>query len=224
VVSTQAVVPPPEVTTEEAPVERETKSKSGVALAGKIGTLGGGAELNLGIFENVNARLGFNGFKYKYNANSASVNYDFTMELLTVSAIADWYPFSGGFRTSGGVLFNNNSFSLAGKPTGSTYTIGNTTYLAGDISSLQATMTFNKIAPYLGIGWGNPVAADKGWGLVSDVGVVFQGAPRIDLLASCVTNCATFQADADAERVKLQNDLSKFKWWPVISVGISYQW
>ena len=212
------------VSLEKPSEQNEIESRSGTALTGKIGTLGYGAELNLGVSENVNARFGVNGYTYKYNANSSSVNYDFNLQLQTASAMADWYPFSGGFRTSGGLFYNNNKFSLAGKPTGGTYTIGNTTYPSGNISSLQATMTFNTVAPYLGIGWGNPVASDKGWGLVTDVGVIFQGSPNIDLVSTCTAGCTTFANDLAAEKAKMQSDLSGFKWWPVVSIGISYQW
>ncbi|MFZ5524137.1 MAG: FecR family protein [Pseudomonadota bacterium] len=204
--------------------EMYAESKSGTALTGKIGTLGLGAELNLGISENFSARFGVNGFNYKYNANSASVNYDFKMQLQTASAIADWYPFSGGFRTSGGLFYNNNKFGLTGKPTGGTFTIGNTTYPSGDISSLQADVSFNTVAPYLGIGWGNPVATGKGLGITTDIGVLLQGSPKVNMVVTCATTCNTLQADADAERIKLQNDMSNLKWWPVASIGISYQW
>lgn len=225
-VSTNAIEPPaPVVSIEEPAVKHETGGRSGTALTGKIGTLGLGAELNLGISENINARFGVNGYTYKYNANSSSVNYDFSLQLQTVSAIADWYPFSGGFRTSGGLYYNNNKFSLAGKPTGGNFIINSTTYSSTtQVSSLKATMTFNTVAPYLGIGWGNPVAKDKGWGLVTDVGVVFQGSPKIDLVATCSSGCGTFANDLATEKAKMQSDLSGFKWWPVASIGISYQW
>jgi hypothetical protein len=195
-----------------------------MALTGKIGTLGLGAELNLGISDYVGARFGINGFTYKYNANSGSVNYDFDLNLQTVSAIADWYPFAGGFRTSGGFFYNGNKFNMTGKPTGNAYKIGNTSYPAGNISSLQTDISFNSVAPYLGIGWGNPVATDNGWGLVTDVGVMFQGSPKIDLKATCTTGCGSLPSDLAIEQGKIQSDLSNFKWWPVASIGIFYQW
>lgn len=200
-----------------------------MAVTGKIGTLGAGAELNMGISESVTSRIGFNSFTYNYNANSNQVNYDFKLRLQTVSALADWYPFSGSFRASGGLLYNNNKVSYGAKPTGGTYTIGPNIYNAADVGSLQGEMAFNKVAPYIGIGWGNPVAKNKGWGMTSDIGVLFQGSPKTSLTATCgpaLTGapCTQLQTDAATENTKLQSDLSNFKFWPVISVGISYQW
>jgi glycerate kinase len=115
-------------------------------------------------------------------------------------------------------------------PTGGTYTINGTTYSSTDVGSLQGDMSFNKVAPYIGIGWGNPAARDKGWGMTSDIGVLFQGTPKTSLVATCgaaiagTATCTQLQSDTAAENTKLQNDLRNFKWWPVVSVGISYQW
>lgn len=238
--STQAAAetaPPeasPEVPPEPAkqPAEKEIvadNSRSGVGITGKIGTLGYGAELNVGFSDSFSARLGYNAFTYKYNTSASSVNYDFKLQLRTVSLLGDWYPFEGGFRTSGGLVYNDNQVKLNGLPTAGTYTINGTTYNSTDIGSLQGTMSFGNVSPYLGIGWGNPVHKDKGWGMVSDIGVLFQGSPRTSLVATCgatlpAPQCATLQSDAAAENAKLQDDLKRFKFWPVVSIGISYQW
>lgn len=200
-----------------------------MAVTGKIGTLGAGAELNMGFSDSLTGRVGFNAYTHNYNANSNQVNYDFKLQLQTVSALADWYPFSGGFRASGGLFYNNNKVGLNAKPSGGTYTVGPTTYNAADVGSLQGEMSFNTVAPYIGIGWGNPVAKGKGWGMTSDIGVLLQGKPKTNLTATCGpalvgAACTQLQTDAAAENAKLESDLSSFKFWPVISVGISYQW
>lgn len=235
--STQAATEPaavsPEISPEPAKVADENSmdrnSRSDIAVTGKIGSLGLGAELDLGLTDSLGARIGLNSFTYKYNANSGTVNYDFKLQLQTISALADWYPFQGSFRTSAGLMYNNNKVNLAGLPTGVSYTINGTTYNSADVGSLQGTMSFNKVAPYLGIGWGNPAAKDKGWGMTSDIGVLFQGSPKTSLVATCgatlpAPQCTTLQSDAAAENTKLQSALSNFKFWPVVSVGISYQW
>ncbi len=208
----------------------DTNSKAGVGVTGKVGSLGAGAELSFGRSDYFSARIGLNAFTYNYNHTSSTVNYDFKLQLQTISALADWYPFAGRFRTSAGLMYDNNKATLGGNPTGGTYTLNGTTYSAAQVASLQGTMAFNKVAPYLGIGWGNPVSKNKGWGLVSDVGVMFQGKPTTTLTATCAAaiatspTCTQLQADTAAENAKLQDDVKNFRWWPVVSVGISYQW
>ena len=224
--TTQAIEPPAEVSIEESTENKKKDSRSGKGITGKIGTLGYGAELNFGLSDSIGARIGLNAYTYKYNDNSNQVNYDFKLQLQTVSALADWYPFSGSFRASGGLLYNNNKVSMTALPaSGTTYTINGVSYTTTQISSLQGEMTFNKVAPYLGIGWGNPVAKDKGWGLVTDVGVLLQGKPKTSLTATCPGGCSpSIQYNVAAENTRVENDLSNFKFWPVASIGISYQW
>ena len=206
------------------PMDRN--SRSDVAMSVKLGSLGLGAELNLGLTDSLGARIGLNSFTYNYNATASSVDYDFKLQLQTVSVLADWYPFQGSFHTSAGLMYNNNKVSLTAKPTSGTYDINGTNYSTADIASLQGVMSFNKVAPYIGIGWGNPAEKNKGWGMTSDIGVLLQGSPKTNLTVACTTGataCPT-ATDIATENAQLQGDLSNFKWWPVVSVGISYQW
>jgi hypothetical protein len=206
--------------------EMGSSSKSGKSVTAKIGTLGYGVELNVGYSDIFSTRFGLNVFAYKYNANASAMNYDFKLQLQTASVLADWYPFAGSFRTSGGLFYNNNKVSFSANPTGGNFIVNGVTYTSAQIGSLQGTATFNQVAPYFGVGWGNPVAKGKGWGLVSDIGLLYQGKPKVDLVATCTspTICTQLQTDAAAENAKLQNELRHFRWWPVISTGISYQW
>jgi len=215
----------------DAADQQDSYRRSDLSVTGKISTLGLGAELDIALTGSLGARIGLNSYSYQYNANSSTVNYDFHLKLQTVSALADWYPFEdSSFRTSLGVMYNNNKVSLNGQPTGGTYTINGNTYSSTDVGSLQGEMSFNKVAPYIGIGWGKPSPTDQGWGMTTDFGVLFQGTPKTSLVATCgsaiagTASCTQLQSDTAAENTKLQNDLGNFKFWPVASIGISYQW
>jgi hypothetical protein len=214
-----------------APAEKEMpaeEGRSGVALTGKVGTLGVGGELNVAFSDYAGARIGYNAFKYTRNTTVSSVNYDVDAQLRTVSILGDWYPFAGSFRASAGLMYNDNQGTYVGVPTGGTFTINGNPYNATDVTSVKGTMSFGNVSPYLGIGWGNPVAKDKGWGMTTDIGVLFQGSPQTTLVATCSPTalpgaCPT-QSDVDAQNAQMQNDLKNFKYWPVVSIGISYQW
>lgn len=200
----------------------------GIGASVKAGTLGLGAEVSTQISEKVTTRIGFNTYNYKFTGTQSSVDYDINFKLKTLAAIADWYPWAGAFRTSAGLMYNKNKATLHGVPAaGATYTINGTSYAASSaVQSLDGSMTFKPIAPYLGLGWGNPVAKDKTWGFVADVGLLYQQAPEATLQVTCASGfagCATLQADAAAEQTKLQSSLSDYKWWPVLSFGVSYR-
>jgi len=209
-----------------------TALADGVALSGKIGlTTGYGIEATLG-GDKLSGRFGFNKYSYKANGNADSMNFDFRLNLQSISALADWYPFAGRFRVSGGLYNNKSKIEMTAVPNaGATYTINGIPYAANSaVSSLQGKMTFSPISPYLGIGWGNPVSKGKGWGMVSDIGVIFQGSPKYSLAAACgaaltALQCTQLQNDVAAEQAKQQTDLNNsFKYWPVLSIGLSYQW
>ena len=182
----------------------------GVGASVKGGTLGLGAEVSTQLSEQLTARIGFNAYDYKFTDTQSSVDYEFNLQLQTISALADWYPWSGTFRVSAGLMYNNNEATLHGVPgAGATYTINGVSYAANSaVESLDGTLTFKPIAPYFGIGWGNPAAKEKKWGFVADVGALYQRSPETSLRVTCASGfagCAALQADAAAEQVKLQS-------------------
>ncbi len=197
----------------------------GLGLTAKLGTLGYGAELTGRITDNSNWRLGANGFNYSHTTTESNVDYDARLKLQTASLLADYHPFDGTFRVTAGVFYNKNRLDLTGKPAaGGTYEIDGVTYTAAQIGTLTGKLTFDKTAPYVGIGWGNAVARGSGWNFAMDIGAIYQGKPKFALTAdsafcnadaTCRAHLANEQADAEAK-------LADYKWYPVISIGVSY--
>ncbi|RLJ18041.1 hypothetical protein DJ030_12535 [bacterium endosymbiont of Escarpia laminata] len=191
----------------------------GFALTGKAGSLGLGLEGTLGMTESLNARLGFNGFNYDYSYTLDDTDYDLTLDLQTISLLADWHPFDSGFRVSAGLMSNNNELTGRALPVGGSLNIGGTDYDVG----LDAIIGFNSTAPYLGIGWGNAISADKGWGFNLDVGVLFQGSPEVSLTPFGADAGIVDADDLAAEVQRVESDLENFKYYPVVSLGVSYK-
>lgn len=195
------------------------------AVSGKLSTLGLGIEVTKPFSDSVAGRIGLNGYNYTTSGTESGIDYDFKLKLQTVSALADWYPWQGTFRASAGLMYNSNKLSLAAKPSSGTYTIDNVVYNASEIGSLDGSIKFNNTAPYIGIGWGNPVAKEKDWGFVADIGVLYQNTPKATLNVTCgtvtTTDCPTLQSHAEAERQQLEDALRSFKWYPVVSIGLS---
>ena len=171
----------------------------------------------------MNARLGFNTYNLTYSTTDSDIDYDAELKLQNTSLLLDWHPFSGVFRLSGGLINNQNKLGLTGTPTGTT-TIGNSSYTPAEIGTLTGNVGFKKTVPYAGIGWGNAAAQDKHFGFNFDIGVIFQGSPSVRLSSNgTLANDATFQSELRQEEQDLQADLKDFKYYPVISFGISYR-
>jgi len=196
---------------------------SGFALGARVGTGGYGLEATQSLSPNVNARLGFNTYNYTYSTTESDIDYDAELKLQTTSLLLDWHPFSGVFRLSGGLIHNQNKLDLTGTPTGTT-TVGNGSYTPAEIGILTGNVGFKENVPYVGIGWGNAAAQDKHFGFNFDIGVIIQGSPSVQLSSNgTLANDAAFQAELQQEQQDLEADLQDLKYYPVISLGISYR-
>jgi hypothetical protein len=197
----------------------------GLGVTARVGTLGIGADVTKSFTSQIDGRLGFNFGSVGINRTDSGINYDSTLNLSSFHLFGDYYVFGGtGFRVTGGLVAQNNKFSVTSKPAANgSYTINNTQYSANDVGSLTGDFKYaNSIAPYLGIGFGKP--ASEGLGFNADLGIMFTGAPKVTLNASNPTfnNDPTTRAQIDNQVRQTENDLKGFNVYPVLSVGVSY--
>lgn len=201
-------------------------AQADVGVTGNLGTTGLGVHLSVPVQPSLNARFGLNALNYSYSGNTSNVDYDLKLKLQTVEALLDWFPSSSQFRLSGGVVYNGTKVDAKAKSNSSgSYTFNGRTYTAADAGTINGRVDFRKVSPYLGIGWGNAIAKDKGWGFSADLGVLFQGSPRTSLTNSGCTlpDCSQLAADVAAENRKLDDEVNSFKTYPIIRFGVSYR-
>lgn len=195
----------------------------GLSLGVKASTLGAGLEAGTSFSDTFGGRIGINYFEYDYSGTEDDIDYDYDVTLMSIAAFLDWHPFGGGFRISGGVLYNGNEIDSDARSS-STYEIGNATYSASQIGNLTGEIDFNEVAPYGGIGWDTSFGRNEQFGLLVDLGVMYQGSPEVDLTADgpIATN-QTFQNDLAREEEDLENDIDEYEYYPVISIGFGYR-
>ncbi|MFH2139193.1 MAG: hypothetical protein ABII63_00190 [Pseudomonadota bacterium] len=187
--------------------------------------LGLGLELAAPLSEKYTARVGFNTLKLSGNTDSGGLSYKGDLKLSSVTALMDWRPWNGVTHLTAGVIFNSNKLELNATATsGTVYSINGFNYTAATGDAINTTVDFNKVAPYLGIGWsGQP--KKKGFSFSSDIGILFQGSPKATVTATGAWTAAggktvtDLVADAQSQ---LNSDLSNFKYYPVVSIGIGY--
>lgn len=204
-----------------------------LGLAAKASTLGYGLEADYALSEKLSLRGQFNTLNYDDNFDKDGVNYTGSLDLSTLGFLVDWHPMGGAFRVTGGLYSNGNSISGVGTGEG-TYTIGDQTYTVGKDDTLRATADVDlgsSIAPYFGIGWGHAPSNKGGLLLSFDIGVLYQGSPDATLAVTGTanngtvdfTNDPTLQAEVRNEEQNLEDDLSSFKTYPVVSLGIGWR-
>ena len=192
----------------------------GQSFAVKVnaGSMGGGVEVVYQAHESANLRLGGNffGLSYLYESGTdEEFDLDSDFSLGMFSLLADWHPGKSQFRVTGGLLYNNNSISAALIPKQS-YTVGGDKYTPDELGRLNADFSFNSLAPYLALGFGNPFSGSR-FGFNTDVGFVYQGAPKVSLSADGLL------APSAEQGPQLQENVSWAKFYPVLTFGLSYR-
>lgn len=222
VMAAAAAPTPPEITKPDEYID--TYEPPYIGLAAKVGTLGPGLEATIGIVECLNLRAGGYYFRVRHGGSVRDVEFDFDIKLASVPLMADWHPFENEFRITGGVVYNRNMADLDGTPNKITK-IGDNEYTPEQIGELSGSVRFNNWAPYIGLGYGNAVLdADKTWGFVFDIGIMWQDSPSVALSANGIMkDDPTFQQDLAMEESDIQGDADVFRIYPVLSFGISYQ-
>lgn len=181
----------------------------------RLGTTGLGADVGWGIAPTLGGRLGLSGMSFSTEVDTSDVTYDAKPKLLNLSALVDWSPL-GPFRISGGLVAHGNKIDVTGRPTSSATFQGST--VSGTVKPEHS------VAPYLGIGYGN--VWTKGVNFYFDLGVMFQGSPKADLTVNCgpsVTpaQCAAARSQVAAEERRIEEEFKRFKYYPVLNLGIT---
>lgn len=200
-----------------------------VAVTADLGTTGVGAHLVVPMETTLNGRFGVNYFQHDFNKRSGLVDYEIKGKLQTIDLLFDWYVLDNSkFHVTGGVLYNGSTFDATGKPdAGGRFNFNGNSYRAADVGVLTGRIKFRKAAPYLGIGWGNPLAEGSRWQFNGDLGVYYQGNADVHLVSlGCTTSnlvCKSLAKDVAAEQLRLQDDASSYKFYPVLRASVSYR-
>lgn len=192
----------------------------GFAVSGKASTLGLGGEITTGVTSNVNARVGINTLDLDNDWELEDIEYDLGLDFFSLTALVDWYVFDGSFHLSGGILSMDHEVSLDAKPIDN-QEFGDNTYTPDEIGILSGCIEIDQVAPYVGIGWGNPLTHHRRWGFTCDFGVAFINSPDVSL--SVTGPVAGLAGDLAKERAELEDDLEPFKFYPVIAVSFFYR-
>lgn len=192
-----------------------------LGIAGRVSTLGIGAEVSYRASRLVGLRAGGNWLRFTRDGTVDEIDYEITPKLTNATALLDLFPFGGAFHLTGGLMVNGNEGRLdavLNQPV----QIGGNTYSPQEVGSLIGAVTFDDIAPYAGLGFAGSGAVS----FLFDLGVAFSGRPRATLAGN--TNLTgvdktIFDANVELEQMELQaeiDDREYLKYHPVISIGI----
>ena len=211
-------------------------SKFGIGL--KISTLGVGVEAAVPIMARLNVRSGVNFFQYNRAITNDGIHYAAQLNFRSAEAHLDWYPF-GGFHVSPGVLFYNGNrlTANASVPGGQNFTLNGTAYQSDSTNPVTGTgkLDFVKVSPSIMLGFGNLIPrSGRHYSFLFEVGGAYQGSARVALNSAgsvcdttgnfcrSVASDPTVQANVLAQQQKIRNDINPYRFFPVISLGVGF--
>jgi hypothetical protein len=223
---------------EPAPKRPGQVSSSKVGIGVKLSTLGVGVEAATPLTSKLNVRGGFNFFRYSRSITNGGIVYDGHLHLQSGEAHLDWFPF-GGFHVSPGLLFYNGNAvtATAAVPGGNTITLGGTQYESDPAAPVTGSgnLDFIKVAPSIMVGDGNLIPRNgRHYSFLFEIGGAYQGSARVALnfagnvcdttgtICRPIASDPTVQANIQAQQLKIKNDLNPYRFYPVISGGVGF--
>lgn len=187
----------------------------------QFGTLGAGVNFGYNFNDFFSLRANVNGMKVSKNINVGDLRYEGNARLLTAGIIADYHLFENGFRISSGIYYNGNKIYGHGYSRKNYYGVN-----PNDFGYEEASVKYNKISPYLGIGYDNKFS--ENFSFVSDIGLLYQGKGNVKNSTVCydqfICNALNdkINEENESQKYKINDKSKKLQFYPVLSVGIKY--
>jgi hypothetical protein len=208
----------------------ETKTTQQANVGVTIGLTGTNLEIStpLNNYVSVRGEMNING-KVDRKLTLENNRYDITFNPDTKSLLVDVHPFSGAFYLTGGLISQNINFELTGNRSTSAFNFNGTSYAYTNVAKFTGKAGFsNSTAPYLGLGWSNRNQISSGVAFSFEAGLIDVGTGSVDLAVECgsglsSSQCSALQSDVAAEMSKVNSDLDRKLFYPVVKLGISYR-
>jgi hypothetical protein len=202
--------------------EEDRPSGSGWAVDAKIGSLGVGVDVSRSVIPRVlNVRTGVSFISFSTRFTDEDINYNAKLRLSAVPIAADVFPFKNWLRLGGGVIINLSELKSTGVTSTGTWIVGDHNYTIEQIGLISGNITGNRVAPYFGVGFNNPIRPKGRVGFFADLGFMYHGTPKASMTSE--KSIPGLQADIDKEIVDMNNNMKGYKVFPIIQLGFSYR-
>ena len=195
-------------------------SKFGVGLG--VGTTGATVEAKFAPNDTVALRGSFNYLSFSIDEEFDDIDYDGDFDATTFGGFVDVAPFKNGFVLSGGAFLGDKTLDFDATPTGSVE-IGDQIFSPSEVGTLTGKAELASFAPYAGLGYDGFIAGSKDWSFNARAGVMFTGSPDVELVSAngSLSSNAILRQELDAEIEAIEDDADDYKYYPVVTIGLT---
>ncbi len=211
---------PAQSSTETVPAAQP--SVAGFSLGVKGGTLGFfGAEATYRFNPWISVVGSVNGSQFDVNKSTRNVSMDGKLQLFTTGASLGIHPFKNSFKILLGIFYDGNELKLDDVRLKQDVNVGGVVITPAQVGRAQLNVHYNRVTPYLGVGFDTPFYEGCPLSLTGEVGVLLQFSPKAKIQRNGLNN---FPAARNYLEKQAEKSASKplLKYFPVIAIGIKY--
>ena len=190
---------------------------SSVSYGLHASTTGHGITLEKPLLYDFSVRVETNTMSVSQQVSFDGVPYTATNHYGNVAVIADYRPYAGRYRISGGLVFGNDRIDNVARPEFSAMRVGNGTYPVAGTGTVSGRVRFDRPSIYAGVGTGTGLI--RGLALQLDGGVLIRNGTASANATGPLASDPAFRADLERFRGEQRTRVIV----PVISVGLVYR-
>ncbi len=206
---------------------QESNPKYGIrdhwGVGAKASTDGIGLEAVKSISSRLNIRLGFSRLRIPYTLDTTlqgiTLRAEADLKFRGINLTADYYLVKNWLHLSAGIMQNGQKYSVKVTPL-SPFPYGDVDIPATELGTVEAIITPGIIfSPYVGLGFGNTLPVKHRFSFNFEIGTLYHGAPKFDLLA---TNMLSPMASENNIKA-INSALAQFRWYPMVCFQVNYR-
>lgn len=194
------------------------------AISGGAGTMGGAVEGQFQVNEYFQLRVGANYLVFDEDVDVDDITYDGELDFSGFGAFVDVHPFGNSFFVTGGAYAGGKDIDLTASSTVAVE-IGGVVFTPAEYGRLEGDVSFDDVAPFLGLGFDTTFEGSGHWGfqILAGAAVFGSGDVTLEAVGGTLSNTPALQAELAREIQEIENEIEDYELWPVLQVGLSYR-
>lgn len=190
---------------------------SPLAVHPSAGTLGVGVDISYRQNSFIGYRLSAFTQPFDTKIKLKGIQYKTEDSSHSVGLLLDIFPFENSFRLSAGAYYFKLKAALS-----TSIDAVNPIY-EELINQTTGTATWERLAPYIGIGWESTQQAESSFGWHASLGALYMGKARVSFQLPDVAIPKRYVGRIQAEEDNVRSKVHDYTWYPVLSLGFTYR-